>query len=243
MANQLQISREETSLPSALVDRRAVLSLLMTLPFAASAVGAVLSDALDPDAAAVRAGRRTDVSARYVAQLMSATLGQTVVIENRSGGGGAIATTAAARAEPDGYTLLVVEFGDPLNSAGHVRKARLRPDQELCADLRHVERAHLLVANAEVPVKNAKELAEYAKANVGKFNFAAATGTPPHILAYVFKELTGRISPSRCTGAADRRWPTCSPIRFKRSSSRRRSSCRSPTTSASASWAPPPSSD
>jgi len=54
---------------------------------------------------------------------------------------------------------------------------------------------YLLVVNADVPVKNAKELAEYAKAHVGKFNFAAATGTPPHILAYVFKELTGTDYP------------------------------------------------
>jgi tripartite-type tricarboxylate transporter receptor subunit TctC len=50
---------------------------------------------------------------------------------------------------------------------------------------------YLLVVNADVPVKNAKELAEYAKANFSRFSFAAATGTPPHILAYVFKELTG----------------------------------------------------
>ena len=54
---------------------------------------------------------------------------------------------------------------------------------------------YLLVVNADVPVKNAKELAAYARANVGKFNFAAATGTPPHILAFVFKELTGADFP------------------------------------------------
>ena len=54
---------------------------------------------------------------------------------------------------------------------------------------------YLLIANADVPVKNAKELAEYAKANAGKFNFAAATGTPPHILAYVFRALTGADFP------------------------------------------------
>jgi tripartite-type tricarboxylate transporter receptor subunit TctC len=54
---------------------------------------------------------------------------------------------------------------------------------------------YLLVVNSELPIKNAKELAAYAKANVANFNFAAPTGTPPHILAYVFRRLIGADFP------------------------------------------------
>jgi len=136
-------------------------------------------------------GGVTDVSARYVAQLMSVSLGQSIIIENRSGGGGSIGTTAAARAEPDGYTLLVASSAthsilpamfekldyDPISSFAPIAGMSIAP--------------YLLVVNAEVPVTNAGELAAYAKANPGKLNFAAATGTPPHILAFVFKESTG----------------------------------------------------
>ena len=136
-------------------------------------------------------GGVTDVSARYVAQLMSVSLGQPIIIENRSGGGGSIGTTAAARAEPDGYTLLVASSAthsilpamfekldyDPISSFAPIAGMSIAP--------------YLLVVNAEVPVTNAGELAAYAKANPGKLNFAAATGTPPHILAFVFKESTG----------------------------------------------------
>jgi len=136
-------------------------------------------------------GGVTDVSARYVAQLMSVSLGQPIIIENRSGGGGSIGTTAAARAEPDGYTLLVASSAthsilpamfekldyDPISSFAPIAGMSIAP--------------YLLVVNAEVPVTNAGELAAYARANPGKLNFAAATGTPPHILAFVFKESTG----------------------------------------------------
>jgi tripartite-type tricarboxylate transporter receptor subunit TctC len=191
VANQLQISREETSLPSALVDRRAVLSLLMTLPFTVSAVAQSYPTRSIRLLLPFAPGGVTDVSARYVAQLMSATLGQTIVIENRSGGGGAIATTAAARAEPDGYTLLVVSSATHSILPAMHEKLDYDPIGSFAPISGMSNAPYLLVANAEVPVKNAKELAEYAKANVGKFNFAAATGTPPHILAYVFKELTG----------------------------------------------------
>ena len=59
-------------------------------------------------------GGVTDVSARYVAQLMSTSLGQNLIIENRSGGGGAIGATAAARSDPDGYTILVTSTANAL---------------------------------------------------------------------------------------------------------------------------------
>ena len=136
-------------------------------------------------------GGVTDVSARYVAQLMSVSLGQTFVIENRSGGGGAIGATAAARAEPDGYTILVASSATHSILPAMSEKLDYDPIKSFAPISGMSNAPYLLVVNADVPVRNAKELAEHAKANLGMFNFAAATGTPPHILAYVFKELTG----------------------------------------------------
>ena len=174
-----------------MIDRRVAISLLLTLPLAARASAQSYPDRPIRMVLPFAPGGVTDVSARYVAQLMSVSLGQSIIIENRSGGGGSIGTTAAARAEPDGYTLLVASSAthsilpamfekldyDPISSFAPIAGMSIAP--------------YLLVVNAEVPVTNAGELAAYAKANPGKLNFAAATGTPPHILAFVFKESTG----------------------------------------------------
>jgi tripartite-type tricarboxylate transporter receptor subunit TctC len=189
--NQLQKSDEDLKRAQPALDRRAVLSLLMTLPFTASALAQSYPTRAIRLLLPFAPGGVTDVSARYVAHLMSTILGQTIVIGNRSGGGGAIATTAAARAEPDGYTLLVVSSATHSILPAMHEKLDYDPIGSFAPISGMSNAPYLLVVNSEVPVKNVKELAEYAKANVGKFTFAAATGTPPHILAYVFKELTG----------------------------------------------------
>src|SRR6187455_2358926 len=90
-----------------MIDRRVAISLMLTLPLATRAYAQTYPDRPIRMVLPFAPGGVTDVSARYVAQLMSVSLGQSIIIENRSGGGGSIGTTAAARAEPDGYTLLV----------------------------------------------------------------------------------------------------------------------------------------
>jgi tripartite-type tricarboxylate transporter receptor subunit TctC len=113
------------------------------------------------------------------------------VIENRSGGGGAIGATAVARAEPDGYTLLVVSSATHSILPATHEKLDYDPIKSFEPISGMSNAPYLLVANPDVPVKNAKELAAYAKANFKTFNVGAATGTPPHILAYVLKQLIG----------------------------------------------------
>jgi len=175
--------------------RRAALSLLLTLPLATQALAQSYPTRAVRLILPFAPGGVTDVSARYVAQLMSTNLGQTIVIENRSGGGGAIGATAGARAEPDGYTLLVASSATHSILPAMTEKLDYDPIKSFAPISGMSNAPYLLVANAELPVKNARELAEYARQNVGKFNFAAATGTPPHILAFVFKELTGTDFP------------------------------------------------
>lgn len=171
-------------------DRRTALSMLLTLPFARTAFAQSYPDRPIRMIVPFAPAGITDVSARLVAAQMTQSLGQSIVVENRAGGGGSIGTTAVARSDPDGYTLLVASSAtnailpamhdrldfDPIKSFVPIAKISTAP--------------YLLVVNANVPAKNARELAGYTKSNP-KFSFAAPTGTPPHILAAVFKELTG----------------------------------------------------
>jgi tripartite-type tricarboxylate transporter receptor subunit TctC len=174
-----------------MLDRRAAISLLLTLSLAAPASAQAYPDRPIRLVLPFAPGGVTDVSARYVAQLMSVSLGQSIIIENRSGGGGSIGTTQAARAEPDGYTLLVASSATHAILPAMFEKLDYDAIKSFAPIAGMSIAPYLLVVNADVPVKNVRELADHAKANPGKLNFAAATGTPPHILAFVFKELTG----------------------------------------------------
>ncbi len=189
----------EACKPPVMLDRRAALSMLLGLPLSMTAPWAALAQSFPSRPIKTllpfAPGGVTDVSARYVAALMSTALGQNLIIENRSGGGGAIGATAAARAEPDGYTILVASSATHSILPAMSDKLEYDPIKSFAPISGMSNAPYMLVVNADVPVKNAQELAAYAKANAGKFNFAAATGTPPHILAYVFRELTGTDFP------------------------------------------------
>jgi tripartite-type tricarboxylate transporter receptor subunit TctC len=173
------------------LNRRAALSLLLTLPFASSALAAAYPDRPIKLILPFAPGGVTDVTARYVAQLMTGVLGQSVIVENRSGGGGAIGATAAAHADPDGYTLLVVSSATHSILPATHEKLDYDPVKSFEPISGMSNAPYLLVANKDLPVKDAKELAAYAKAHFKTFNVGAATGTPPHILAYVLKQVIG----------------------------------------------------
>lgn len=175
---------------SAMLDRRAALSLLLTLPFATSASAQHYPDRPIRMIVPFAPGGITDVSARLIAQLMSVSVKQSVVVENRAGGGGMIGATAVARAEPDGYTLLVSTSATNAILPAMVERLDYDPIKSFLPIARISSAPYLLVVNADIPVRTARELADYVKAHP-KFAFAAPTGTPPHILAFVFKELTG----------------------------------------------------
>jgi len=175
---------------SVLLDRRAALSLLATLPFARPAFAQSYPDRPVRMIVPFAPGGITDVSARLIAQMMSVSMKQTIVIENRSGGGGSIGATAAARAEPDGYTLLISSSATNAILPAMHERLEYDPIKSFMPVARISSAPYLLVVNANVPAKNARELADQMKANA-KLVFAAPTATPPHILAFVFKELTG----------------------------------------------------
>ena len=122
------------------------------------------------------AGGATDVVARVVAAKLSQRLGQPVVVENRPGAEGVIGVNAGAKAEPDGYTL-VLGSSTTLAANYHLRTSLpFHPVNDLAPVAMALKDFYnVLVINPNVPAQNLKEFIAYAKANPGKINYGTAT--------------------------------------------------------------------
>ena len=134
-------------------------------------------------------GGPADTMARLAAQRLSTGLGQSVVIDNRAGAGGSIATKAAASADPDGYTLL---FGNTATFAvGPAVYANIGydPIKQFAPIALFSVSTNVLVVDPKLPVNSLPSLIEYAKARPGQINFASpGHGTPPHMIGEMFKQ-------------------------------------------------------
>ena len=129
------------------------------------------------------AGGGTDTAARMVAQKLFESLGQPVVVENRPGSGGIIATDAVAKAAPDGYTLLMMAAADSIQPA-----VRLKMPYEIPKDFSPislvVSGAFVLVIHPSVPARNMKELIAIARNRPGQLNYATSgIGSSAHLAA------------------------------------------------------------
>jgi len=136
-------------------------------------------------------GGSNDIVARLMAQWLSERLGHQFVIENRPGAGSNIATEAVVRAEPDGYTLLMVSTANMSNAALY---DKLNYDFiRGIAPVAGVMRVPLVMeVNLSIPAKTVPEFIAYAKANPGKINFASGgIGTSIHLSGELFKMMTG----------------------------------------------------
>ena len=136
-------------------------------------------------------GSPNDVVARLIAPPMAAQLGQSVVIDNRPGGGTAIGVKAAMTAEPDGYTLMIsnspTHFIAPLVN----KTFTYDPLKDFVAVAAVASGGLMLVIAPEVPAKTLQEFVAYAKANPGKLNFGFGQGTLPQLVGEMFKLATG----------------------------------------------------
>jgi len=132
-----------------------------------------------------------DNYARFMAQRLQEALGQTFVVDNRPGAGSIIGTDAAAKAAPDGYTLLMMSNTQTVNeSLIPVRPFNLLKDFVPIAPVNYSDL--VLVAHPSVPAQNLPELIKYAKANPGKINYASSgNGTPYHMAGELFKYMAG----------------------------------------------------
>jgi tripartite-type tricarboxylate transporter receptor subunit TctC len=139
------------------------------------------------------AGGGNDAMARTIAQKLGVLLGQTVIIDNRAGANGAIASEFVARAAPDGHTLM---FGYIATHAMNPALQKLRYDP--VADFAPIGLVGysptLMVANTSVPVKDVKDLVAQLKAKPDKYTYASAgNGTAPHYAAELFKLSAGVV--------------------------------------------------
>jgi len=137
------------------------------------------------------AGGPNDFHARLMGQWLSERLGQQFVVENRPGASGNIATEAAVRAPPDGYTLLVIASSVAINATLY-EKLNYNFLRDI-APVAGIIRNRLVVAvNPSFPAKTIPELIAYAKANPGKIDMASGgNGTPQHVAGELFKMMTG----------------------------------------------------
>lgn len=151
-------------------------------------------------------GAVSDLVARFTIERLAVLLGQTVVVDNRSGAGGTVGTEHAARAQPDGYTLVISTSGpltiapslypnlgyDPLRSFTHIAPLAIGP--------------HVFVVNPSLPVRNIAELIAHAKVHPGALFYGSfGNASSSHLAMALFAELTGielTHVPYRGSGAA-----------------------------------------
>src|SRR5260221_8768026 len=136
-------------------------------------------------------GGATDIIARLIGQRLSERLGQQFVIENKPGAGNNIATESVVNAEPDGYTLLLVNPANYINASLYANlKFNLVRDIAPVASFNRVP--NVMTVGKDVTAKNVAEFIAYAKANPGKVNLASSgNGTSVHLSGEMFMAMTG----------------------------------------------------
>ena len=136
-------------------------------------------------------GGTTDVLARLVAEPLGRRLGQQVYIENRPGAGNNLGTEAVINAEPDGYTILLVNPANGINATLY-RRLNFNVVRDLAPVAMITRSPNIMEVTPSLPVKNVAEFIAYAKANPGKINMASSgIGTSVHMSGELFKAMTG----------------------------------------------------
>jgi tripartite-type tricarboxylate transporter receptor subunit TctC len=136
-------------------------------------------------------GSATDITARMVAPRLSEMWGQPVVIENRSGAGGSIATTAVAKAAPDGYTLALISASFAIGAVLH-KDLAYDPVKDFAGVTQIGTTSGVLAVAPNLPVKSVKDLIALAKERPGKLIYGSAgAGSGIHMTAERFKMAAG----------------------------------------------------
>jgi tripartite-type tricarboxylate transporter receptor subunit TctC len=137
-------------------------------------------------------GGITDQIGRLVAARMTSEYGVRVIVDNRPGAGGNVATEIVARAEPDGYTVLLGTQGTMASNQFLYKALRFDPAKDFVAAQGLISIPTLLVVNGKLPYQSVKELVAYAKAHPGKLAVSSAgNGTGSHLTAELFQTLAG----------------------------------------------------
>ena len=134
-------------------------------------------------------GGNTDVLARIIAQRLTLSLGQQVVVDNRPGGNTLLGTSLVAQAQPDGYTIMLTTLTFAVVPSIY-KKLPFDARRDFTPITLAVTLPNVLVVHPSVPAKSLKELIAHAKANPGKLNYASTgSGTSPHLSMELLKTL------------------------------------------------------
>jgi tripartite-type tricarboxylate transporter receptor subunit TctC len=136
------------------------------------------------------AGGPVDVMGRLIAAALSQSLGQQVICDNRPGAGSTIAGREVARAEPDGYTLLLGSAATLAIGPAVIKNIGYDPIASFTPIGFISNVPYVMVAGPKAPAKSVQDIIAYAKANPGKLNIGVPNGAPPHMLAAWFKDIT-----------------------------------------------------
>ena len=135
-------------------------------------------------------GGGTDIMARSLAQKLSEAFGQTVVVDNRAGGGGTVGTETVVRANPDGYTMIIVSGSFAANAA--VYKLPYDSVNDIAPVALVGETGNVIALPLAVPIMSIQELIAYDKASPGKLNYGSTgTGGFTHLITELFNQLAG----------------------------------------------------
>ena len=137
-------------------------------------------------------GGSTDILARLLAEQLTRTLGQTVIVDNKAGASGNIGSSIVAKAKPDGYTFLVGSMSTHAMNPALFAQMPFKSIDDFAPIALLAYVTNTLVAHPSLPVKNVAELIAYAKANPGKINYASAgAGSTNHLSAAFLEKAAG----------------------------------------------------
>ena len=137
-------------------------------------------------------GGLTDLLARLTAEALTVRLGQTVVVENKPGASGNVATDFLVRSPPDGYTLMIAAAGNLAVKPFLDRSVPFDPMVDIVPVINVADAAHIFVVPANTEAKDLAQFIAYAKANPGKVYYGSAgIGSPPHLSLELFARLAG----------------------------------------------------
>lgn len=136
-------------------------------------------------------GGAADILGRSAAQQLTERIGQQVVVDNRGGAGGLVATETAARASPDGYTLLFTSIPHVINPHLY-KKVHYDAVKDFTPVVQFVSVPLMMAANPSLPAKTVKELIAHAKSRPGQVNYASGgSGASSHLAMELFKSMAG----------------------------------------------------
>jgi tripartite-type tricarboxylate transporter receptor subunit TctC len=138
------------------------------------------------------AGGGSDILARIIAEPLSKSLAQPILVENRPGGGATLAADVVAKSPPDGYTWLFTTAGPQITNPYLMPKLPYDAFNDFAPVAMLAKSVNVLVVHPGVPARNVRELIDHAKANPGRLNFSSSgVGASSHLAGELFRQVAG----------------------------------------------------